>query len=91
MNIQFGWDEFKRLRNLSNHGLDLVDTPAVIEGLTVTYEDDRFDYGEERYITLGTLNGMPVSIVHTETETEIHIISFRQATRREAEYLYENT
>ena len=91
MNIRFEWDEAKRLRNLSNHGLDFVDTPAVFEGRTVSYEDDRFDYGEERFVTLGSLNGMPVSIIHTETETEIHIISFRRATKREAAYLYENS
>jgi uncharacterized DUF497 family protein len=90
MNIQFTWYELKRLRNLSDHGLNFADTPAVFEGKTVTYEDDRFDYGEDRFVTLGSLNGIPVSIVHTETETEIHIISFRRATRREAEYLYEN-
>jgi uncharacterized DUF497 family protein len=91
MNIQFEWYEIKRLRNLSNHGLDFADAPAVFEGKTVTYEDDRFDYGETRLVTLGSLNGMPVSIVHTESEAEIHIISFRRATKREAEHLYENS
>jgi hypothetical protein len=35
-------------------------------------------------VTLGLLVGIPVSIVHTETPHEIHIISFRKATRREA-------
>ena len=91
MDIQFRWDEVKRRRNISNHGLDFIDAPAVFEGQTVTYEDDRFDYGEERLVTLGTLNGMPVSIIHTETASEIYIISFRRATKRETEYLYENT
>jgi uncharacterized DUF497 family protein len=91
MYIQFTWDETKRLRNLSIHGLDFADTPAVFKGKTVTYEDNRFDYGETRFVTLGSLNGTPVSIVHTESETEIHVISFRRATKREAEYLYENS
>jgi uncharacterized DUF497 family protein len=91
MYIQFTGHGTKRLRNLSIHGLDFVDTPAVFEGKTVTYEDDRFDYGETRLVTLGSLNGMPVSIVHTESETEIHVISFRRATKREPEYLYENS
>jgi uncharacterized DUF497 family protein len=90
MYIQFTWDETKRVRNLSIPGLDFADTPAVFEGRTVTYEDDRFDYGEKRFVTLGSLTGVPVSIVHTETDTEIQIISFRRATRREAMYLYEN-
>jgi uncharacterized DUF497 family protein len=90
MYIQFTWDETKRVRNLSIQGLEFADTPVVFEGWTATYENDRFDYGERRFVTLGSLSGVPVSIVHTETDTEIHVISFRRATRRESMYLYEN-
>ena len=67
-----------------------IQFPAVFAGPTVTFEDDRFDYGEQRFITLGLLHAMPVSIVHTETEIEIHVVSFRKATRRETKLLYEN-
>ena len=48
-----------------------------------TFEDDRFKYEEQRFVTLGFLNRLAVSIVHTETEHEIHIISFRKATKYE--------
>lgn len=82
--MEFRWSEAKRAANLKNHGLDLVDGPRVFEGLTYTFEDDRFSYGEQRFITLGLLAGIPVSIAHTETEHEIRFISFRKATRREA-------
>jgi uncharacterized protein len=58
-------------------------TPREVEGLTFTFEDDRFSYGEQRFVTLGLLAGVPVSIAHTETEYEIRIISFRKATNRE--------
>jgi len=34
------------------------------------------------------LAGVPVSIVHTETEHEVCIISFRQATRRETQLYF---
>ena len=37
-----------------------------------------------RFVTLGLLAGVPVSVVHTENEHEIRIISFRKATNREA-------
>jgi uncharacterized DUF497 family protein len=53
----------KRAINLKDHGLDFVDAPRVFEGATYTFEDDRFDYGEQRYETLGLLAGVPVSIV----------------------------
>lgn len=82
--MEFAWSERKRALNLKQHGLDFVDAIAVFEGLTLTYEDDRFSYQEQRFVTLGLLANIPVSIVHTETAHEIRIISFRQATRREA-------
>ncbi len=82
--MQFTWSEAKRSANLHKHGLDFVDAPGVFEGLTYTYEDDRFAYHELRFVTLGLLEGVVVSIVHTENEDEIRIISFRKATRREA-------
>jgi uncharacterized protein len=82
--MRFSWSERKRAINLKEHGLDFVDAPRVFEGLTFTYEDDRFDYGEQRFITLGLLAGVPVSVAHTETDDEIRIISFRKATDREA-------
>jgi uncharacterized DUF497 family protein len=77
-----------RIRNLQDHALDFVDAPRVFEGTTFTFEDDRFRYGEQRFVTLGLLAGVPVSIVHTESEHEIRIISFRKATRREAEIFF---
>ena len=49
-----------------------------------------FLYDEQRFVTLGLLEGIPVSIVHTETKDRIHFISFRKATKRETAILFEN-
>ena len=46
-------------------------------------EDDRYDYGEERFITFGILEGRVVVVVHTENGDSIRIISIRRATRYE--------
>ena len=81
--MRFTWSERKRAINLREHGLDFLDAPRVFEGLTFTYEDDRLAYGEQRFITLGLLAGVPVSVAHTESDDEIRIISFRKATGRE--------
>ena len=88
--MRFTWSEAKRKSNLKNHGLDFRDAPRVFEGLIFTFEDDRFDYGEQRFVTLGLLNGTPVSIVHTETADHIHIISFRKATKNEQIIFFES-
>ena len=45
-------------------------------------------YREQRFVTLGLLAGIPVSVVHTESENEIRIISFRKATKREAQIYF---
>lgn len=88
--MRFSWSPAKRLSNLKVHGLDFVDAPSVFEGATFTFEDDRFKYQEQRFVTLGLLAGVPVSVVHTETTHEIRIISFRKATSREAGIFFAN-
>lgn len=85
----FAWSEPKRAANLKVHGLDFVDAARVFEGATFTFEDDRFDYREQRFVTLGLLAGVPVSIIHTESEHEIRVISFRKATPREVRLFFD--
>jgi uncharacterized DUF497 family protein len=87
--MKFAWSEAKRSTNLKTHGLDFVDAARVFEGVTFTFEDDRLIYGEQRFITLGLLAGVPVSIAHTETKYEIRVISFRKATKREANVFFD--
>jgi uncharacterized DUF497 family protein len=88
--MRFTWHEKKRRTNLRDHGLDFVDAPRVFEGPTFTFEDDRFSYPEKRFVSLGFLGDVTVSIVHTENESEIRVISFRKATRNEETILFEN-
>ncbi len=87
--MEFTWSEAKRGLNLKSHGVDFVDALRVFQSVTFTFEDDRFSYGEQRFVTLGLLAGIPVSIVHTENKHEIRIISFRKATQREAQIYFD--
>ena len=87
--MEFAWDEKKRKANILNHGFDFVDAKVVFEGVTFTLEDDRFDYGEERFITLGLLRGTVVVIAHTENKNEIRVISMRKATKHEQKIYFE--
>ena len=87
--MEFTWSETKRATNLKTHGLDFLDAASVFEGVTFTFEDDRFSYGEQRFVTLGLLAGVAVSVVHTENEYEIRVISFRKASKRESQIYYD--
>ena len=87
--MKFEWDEAKRQTNIAKHGIDFVDLPPLFDGLTVLEVDDRFDYGETRFLTLGILNGIVFLVVHTETDEVIRIISARKASKYEEEYYFQ--
>ena len=86
--MRFEWDEKKRLSNIRKHGIDFADVPAIFELDTVTVIDDRFEYGETRYQTLGLLKARVIMVVHTESETVIRIISARKANKYEEEIYF---
>ena len=84
------WDEAKRRANLRKHGLDFADAGQVFAGITYTIEDQRFAYGERRFITLGMLRDTVVVMAHTETPNMARIISMRKATRNEQILYFQN-
>lgn len=88
--MRFTWFEPKRLVTLQSRGLDFADAEQVFDGPTFSFEDDRADYGEERWVTLGLLRGQVVVIVHTETLDEIRVISMRVAERDEQLLFFRN-
>jgi len=55
----------------------------VLAGEAVTELDDRSDYGEDRWITVGRLEGRLVVLVWTKRGTNYRIISMRKANDRE--------
>ena len=83
----FEWDEAKRQSNIRKHGIDFIGIEKVFAGETVTILDDRFDYGESRFVTVGMLKNLAEVVTHTETDEVIRIISVRKATENE-EILY---
>ena len=89
--MRYSFDPAKRATNLKKHGLDIADAQKVIEsGMTVTFEDRRFEYCEERFVTLGPLGAVLVAIVTAETEDHIRVISMRKADRHEQALYREN-
>ena len=81
--MQYEWDEQKRLSNVRKHGIDFRDAVEIFEGDTLLMEDDRFDYGERRFVSLGLLRGHVIVVVHTEQAGVTHMISARKATKYE--------
>ena len=88
--MRFAWDDGKRDSNLAKHGLDFADAEEVLSGVTLTVKDDRFEYGEHRFVTLGLLKDVVVVVAHTETDEEIRVISMRKATKNEKEKYFQS-
>lgn len=82
--MQFEWDEAKNLTNIRKHGIDFADIPLVFENEMLIELDERFDYGEERWIGIGFLDPGVVVIVWAERQHDLfRIISARRANRHE--------
>lgn len=88
--MDFAWNEKKRASNLVKHKLDFKNAWRVFNGPTFTIPDNRFDYGEERFVTIGLLDSDVVVLVHTENDHEIRIISMRRGTTNEQKIFFEN-
>jgi uncharacterized DUF497 family protein len=73
----------KRDRTLVERGLDFVRAREVFEGMTVTTDDIRLNYGEHRCVTVGYLDGRAVVVVWTARGHARRIISMRKANERE--------
>jgi uncharacterized DUF497 family protein len=87
--MKFEWDENKRLANIRKHGFDFTDVSTVFVSDTVTVEDDRYNYGEQRFITFGLFQGRVIAVVHTENDDLVRIISARKASKYEQQIYFE--
>ncbi len=81
MKIQF--DEAKRAATLEVQGLDMARSGEVFEGTSLTVHDERKDYGERRFLTIGFLDDDMVILVWTPRRNAQRIISMRKANGRE--------
>ena len=81
--MRFEWDEQKREANLKKHGIDFTRAIQIFKGDTIQILDDRMDYGEERYISIGSAKGQVLMVVCTWRKDAIRIISERKAARDE--------
>ncbi len=81
--MHLSFHEEKRALTLANRGLDFADAEQVFSGPLIEVEDDRRDYGEVRYQTIGRLNGEIVMVVWTPRSDARHIISMRKCSDKE--------
>lgn len=87
--MDFEWDESKNDKNIKKHGVSFSLAKEIFhDPLHISILDKRFEYFEERWISIGmTLNNQILVVGHIYTITnlteKIRIISARKATKNE--------
>ena len=87
----FEWDPGKNRENTRKHGISFEEAVLIFEGPVLTQIDMRFDYGEVRELSLGTIEGVVVIVVvHTPRMTKVRLISARVANKKERNLYHEH-
>ena len=82
--MKFEWDEKKAATNLEKHGVPFAYAARVfLDPERQDFVDDRKNYGEERRLTLGKIDGFILVISYTLRDRLIRLISARKANQRE--------
>ncbi len=90
--MRFEWDEEKSISNLQKHGVSFEEAKEVFEDpFHISKLDHRFDYFEERWITLGRTKKDKILVVANmffdeNGEEIIRIISARKANQKERKF-----
>jgi uncharacterized DUF497 family protein len=83
--VEIEYDPGKERSNREKHGLGFARAGSIFEGFRIDDEDDREDYGETRYVTLGRIGRQVVVCVWTPRGDKARIISLRKADKDERE------
>lgn len=86
----FDWYPAKNGLNYRNHGVDFETATEVFEdNFAIEELDPRSpSYGEDRYRVIGMAGGALLTVVYTECDETIRIISARNAGKREHDNYY---
>ena len=88
--MRFEWDDGKNKNNILKHGIDFAGAALIfLDCDRIEITDNRKNYGEERYRTIGMVNEIILCVVYTIRKFNYRIISARRANKDEREtYLY---
>jgi uncharacterized DUF497 family protein len=80
----FEWDDRKAVQNFAKHGVPFEYAVRVfLDPHRLSSEDTRQDYGEDRWLALGKIEGRLFAVAYTPRGAVIRLISARKANERE--------
>jgi len=84
--MEFEWDEEKATLNERKHGVPFpFATRIFLDENRLEWIDTRRQYGEPRWITVGLIEGIEITVAYTLRGETIRLISARKAERHERE------
>jgi len=88
--MRFEWDEKKNQQNIEKHSIDFAGAALIfLDADRIELVDDRKNYGETRFQTIGIVNNVILYVVYTIRGKYCRIISARRANKNEREtYLH---
>jgi uncharacterized DUF497 family protein len=81
--MRYEWDDAKARANLAKHDIPFEAVKEFDWSTAWLVEDERFDYGENRWLAIGMIGEQLHSLAFTLREERIRVISLRMAGRRE--------
>lgn len=76
--MDFEWDERKRLTNIEKHGIDFNDADILFGAPYLEGPANTVD-GEQRWLVIGMIDDVYVTLVFTRRGSVIRVISMRRA------------
>jgi len=81
---EFEWDDAKAEANLRKHKISFRAASRVFDDPLVLIEQELSDdYGEDRFVAVGRVEGLLITVVFTERGEGVRIISARKANNDE--------
>ena len=82
--MEFEWDDAKSDACFADRGFDFAYAiRAFLDDNRIVGQDRRWDYGEDRYRLVGSIEGRVFVVVYTMRGPVVRVVSARRANRKE--------
>ena len=87
--MEYEWDDAKAAANLHMHGVAFAAVENFDWSTAFVVPDERFDYGEDRWLAIGMIGSRLHSMTFTIRGDRIRVISLRVAEPKERRLYHE--
>ena len=81
--MKFEWDENKNKTNMKKHGFDFLDVVNLFKADHIVLKGDNLGNDENRWIAIGLINDVFITVIYTIRGKNIRIISARRSRHGE--------